>query len=103
MPRYLALALKVAADSRHPKHALGAVVVKGGAVLAKAANSGRRERCAERRALKRGRYAGATIYVARANARCSRPCEACQQAIREAGVKRVVYVDLDGGICDERT
>lgn len=100
--RYLALALKVAIESTHPKHAMGAVVVKGGAVLAQAANTGRRERCAERRALKhRHCYLGATIYVMRLNGKCSRPCDDCLVRLREEGIREVVYVATNGLVVRE--
>lgn len=78
MTRYLEMAAAVAAESTHPKHHVGAVFVRGGAVVARAANTGRRYRCAERRALKdRGRFKDTTGYVMRDNGLCSRPCAGC--------------------------
>lgn len=42
---------------------------------------------------------GATVYVARLGGRgqaLSKPCEACDEVMREAGVKRCVYTTEDG-------
>lgn len=43
---------------------------------------------------------GATVYVARhaGNGKPgqSRPCEACELALREAGVRKVIYTDPNG-------
>lgn len=55
---------------------------------------------AEIAALRRcGRTEGAVAYIARVNgkgeARQSRPCPRCMEALRVAGVKRVVYT-IDG-------
>lgn len=99
--RYLEIARKVAAKSTHRQHRHGAVVVRGGAVLAAAANSGRRGRCAERRALQRGTFHGATVYTARSNRLCSKPCDDCIAAMKAAGVRLVVYVDHSGAVVDE--
>lgn len=99
MTRYLELATAVASESTHPRHQLGAVVVKGGAVLAKAANTGRIERCAERRALKqRGCFKGSTVYVMRSNRLCSKPCPGCVAKLKAEGVRCVVYVDANGAV-----
>lgn len=106
MRRWLSLALKVSAQALHPQHRLGAVVVRGGHVLAKAANiarpldSGHRGH-AEVRALQQTDATGATLYVVRSNGRMSRPCPACWQAIRAAGVRQVIYLDANGASCIE--
>ncbi len=101
MIRYLTIARKVARKSTHRHQQHGAVVVRGGAVLASAANSSRRGRCAERRALKCNSFDGATVYTARSNGLCSRPCDACVAAMREAGVRSVVFVGNDGAVMSE--
>ena len=95
------MARKVSERSTHPNHRHGAVVVRGGAVLAAAANSGRRGRCAERRALQRNYFKDATVYTARSNGLCSRPCDDCVAALKEAGVRLVVFVDSNGAVTSE--
>lgn len=92
----LDVAMRLTRRSTHRRHALGAVVVRGGAVLAAAANGGRKGQCAERRALRRGVYEGASLYVARSNGLCSKPCADCQSAIKRAGIKVVWFVNADG-------
>jgi len=88
----------------------GAVIVKGGRVISIGINKNRnhptvvssehiKTHCsvhAEVDALRKVRNAkGATIYVARVNKRgqdrLSRPCDRCHTAIREAGIRKVVY------------
>lgn len=46
---------------------------------------------------------GATVYVARLGGHgqaLSRPCEACEASLREAGVKRIVYTTNDSAIAE---
>lgn len=88
----------------------GAVIVKGGSVISIGINKNRnhptvvssehiKTHCsvhAEIDALRKVKSAkGATIYVARSNKRgqdrLSRPCDRCHDAIREAGIRKVVY------------
>lgn len=49
----------------------------------------------------KGNLQGATLYVARLGrnkrAAMSKPCEGCEKAIREAGIKKVYYT-VDGEI-----
>ena len=99
MNRWLKLANKVSQGSNH-NHQLGAVVVRGGAVLAVAFNISRPYgidnggRHAEERVLhnKDGRnFKGATLYVCRWGSRASKPCPKCMKAIIEAGIKKIVY------------
>lgn len=119
---FLSLALRVATDSEN-RHRHGAVLVKGGSVLAIAPNILKnnpelfqvcypvdsmsrkreiREHCsvhAEARVVKMAGDAarGATVYVARVNnfgeALLSKPCEYCHETLVAAGVKTVVYTD----------
>ncbi len=103
------LAVNVAQSSEcRMKH--GAVVVRGGSVISVGINKNRnhptvvssehiKTHCsvhAEIDALRKVKNAkGATIYVARVNRkgqdRLSRPCDRCHDAIREAGIRKVVY------------
>lgn len=89
---------------------MGAVVVRGGVVLSKAYNLGRetnygtpnRGRHAEERALSPHRdFSGAVIYVARHDAQISRPCDNCYQKIKQAGIRKIVYVDDNGNVTIE--
>jgi deoxycytidylate deaminase len=88
----------------------GSVIVKGGRVISTGMNKDRshprivssehiKDHCsvhAEIDAIKKARDVhGATIYVARVNkrgeARDSRPCKRCYEAIRKNGIKKIVY------------
>lgn len=111
MESFYNLALKVAnRHGVHSKYKMGAVVFRGGAVLSQAYNLGRetnhgtptRGRHAEERALSPYRdFTGATICVARYDSKISRPCENCYQKIKEAGIRRIVYVDGSGNLIVE--
>lgn len=97
MKKWIQLALKKARGSDHPFQQVGAVVVRGGAVLASACNTSRYGHCAEVRALgKVADAAGATVYVARRNRRFSRPCGRCQVVLRARGVRDAVYANPEG-------
>ena len=105
---FLRLAMKVAETSNCSRRH-GAVVVRGGSVLAIGSNSSRNatltEHCdiikhstvhAEIDALSRVKDArGATVYVARINASghvlFSRPCDYCYNSMILIGIKRIVY------------
>jgi pyrimidine deaminase RibD-like protein len=106
------MALTIAANNTdYPKWPLGAVIVKGGAVMGigwyKLRNrptvvAGCSEH-AEQAALRRARKSdlnGATIFVARVGKggepRVARPCSECENALRAAGIKKVVYTHEDG-------
>jgi hypothetical protein len=109
--RYLKLAVNTALSSKERrKH--GAVIVKSNRVLSIGVNKFRnhpdiipepfiKQACsvhAEVDALKKISDArNATIYVARVNNQnkpmMSRPCNNCYSAIREAGIKNIVYTD----------
>lgn len=92
--RFLAMAHKICRKSNHPQHQLGAVVVKGGAVISVACNHRHWGKHAEIRALRPHLdLTGATVYVVRNNLRCSRPCRMCRLAILAAGIKTIVFYD----------
>lgn len=95
------LAMRLTRRSTHRRHALAAVVVRGGRVLSAAANGRQQNSCAERRALRwkrasTGCFAGAELYVARSNGLCSKPCPSCRDAIVRAGIRKVYFVNRDG-------
>lgn len=99
MSIYFRMALKLTKKSTHSKHRMAAVIVKGGAIIAKAANSGAWGKHAESRALKLAKSAkGATIYVARECNKMSRPCEKCMRLIKTVGIKNIVYSDWNKNI-----
>lgn len=101
--RWIKLALKVALKSTHPRHLLGCVVVKGGAVVASAPNTLTWGAHAERRALRPTLdLKDGVAYVMRSNRCTSRPCPTCWTALVEAGIHSVVFVDQSGNICKER-
>lgn len=104
----LELAARIAATS-DCRMKVGAVLVKGGRILARGTNKMRNNpayivpwtECsehAEESVLRQVRNArGTTIYVARVNRkgewRLAKPCDRCQVALDLAGVTKVVYTD----------
>lgn len=103
---WLNIAIKLAETSQErTKH--GCVIVRGGAVQAMGVNTYRNKPGiiedinalsvhAEINTLRRAkRLDGAVAYIARINnhgeARQSRPCPDCLKALKQAGVKRVVF------------
>ena len=96
---------------KHDEFPMAAVAVRGGSVLSFSGNLSRdsiyglplRGRHAEERTLKPHLdFTGATIYIARQGGRMSRPCRSCWETIERAGVSKVVYMDWDGKIVEER-
>ena len=99
MNRWLRIASKVAQGSTHPTHKLGCIVVRGGRIISSAWNLSARYKHAEARAcyhVDDTDLSGSTIYVVRWHGTCSKPCSGCMEAIRKAGIKKVVYIDWDG-------
>ena len=111
---HLYSAFKVAKKSKC-RQQVGALVVKGGSVIAAAYNVNQNSPtileeekvrshaslCAERRALRMvdpEKCAGAVVYVARVQKSTggfgvSKPCDRCQKVMKELGIKRAIYVD----------
>ena len=100
--RFLRIAEKVARNSKHPQHHLGCVIARGGQVLSLAANESVGRGHAEERACKRdGRYKGATAYVVRLNGcKTSKPCDKCQQILKDAGIASIVFYGMNGQIVE---
>lgn len=98
MTAWVNLAHKISLRSTHPQHRLGAVIIRGGSVLATAANTERWHHHAERRALNAcADPSGATLVVARSTGgRLAKPCPACEIALRAAGIARVIYTTEAG-------
>lgn len=112
---FLSLAVKQAAASElHQQH--GAVIVKNRRVLSVGINKQKNADIVTPHAINRAEYftvhaeidainrcantEGATIYIARVNKngeeRFSRPCDNCAKAIREAGIRVVIYTLTEG-------
>lgn len=103
MNRWLDLAHKLSFDSCHNRQKMGAVIVRGGAVLSLAANHRRWGGHAEVRSLAAaGDVAGATCYVMRYNRRISKPCPNCRELLILRGVKKAVYINHLGEVEEER-
>lgn len=109
MSRYLTLALKQASRSRC-RHRVGAVLVKGGRILARSCNSRRNSPRidfrhatfhAEEALVRRLRQAqGAVVYVARIDRsgapQLARPCARCQRALATRGIVMACYTTATG-------
>lgn len=97
MDKYLNIAYKLAIENdKEPRHSLAAIIVKGGAIVNVGVNLERQGRCAERRALRPNQdFKGCTLYVVRSNRRISKPCSKCMQAIVNAGIKWLVYINQE--------
>lgn len=112
-PRLLRLARKVAKRSQHHLHHMSAILMRGGAVVAAAANGARHRGHAEARALRPHMDArGCHLIIMRTNGNaralpaakpagpggfgCSRPCVRCIKKIQDSGIDRVSFVDADG-------
>jgi len=114
MVRWVRIAFKVAKKGRHKVHHVGAVVIKGGRVVSKAANMSRpyqKINCgfhAEERALRGNKdFRGAVIIVVRSNVKSnisglSRPCDKCMKVIRAKGIKKIGYINQDKEFVLER-
>lgn len=102
--KWMGLAEKLARHSQHPKHKVGAVIVRRGVVLGVGYNKMRthpksatphRRTHAELSAVLNARcdLSGATIYVARINKNevpaLAKPCPACQALLDECGIHAI--------------
>jgi deoxycytidylate deaminase len=93
----------------------GAIIVRGGSILAKGYNKYRThptwgtgplltvhaEAAAIRSAERQGiSIHGAIMYIARNNmySQMSRPCAGCEARIRKAGIRKIIYTDKEGYI-----
>ena len=118
--RYIEFAKRVAEQSSYGKFRHGAVLVKGSSVRSISCNKHRhcsfgarfrREGRGEATlhaelgailGIERSTTQGSTVYVARINkegeARISKPCSMCQNAMEFVGIRRVVYTDAEGDV-----
>lgn len=113
------IAKKVAKNSEHSQHRLGAVIVKGGNILATGYNQLRYTRelgsntlHAEEAAILKllngrdlGKLPGSTIYVSRTtkggHSGLARPCHRCAALIRAVGISTICYT-TDTGTMTEK-
>ncbi len=113
----IAYAIQVAErNTDYPKWPIGAVLAKGGSVLAvgwsklrnQPINVPNGENCSEHaevavlRKARRCNLKGSVIYVARigadGNPRLAKPCPSCEENLREAGIKKIVYTYAKGEV-----
>jgi pyrimidine deaminase RibD-like protein len=100
--RYIFRALRESSKIKEKwTHALGAVIVKGGTVLATGINNYDRGMHAEVAAILNCKtpLRGADMYVARhrRNQICglAKPCPKCENLIRKVGISRVIFTTND--------
>ena len=105
---------EAALNPHYPQWKLAALIVKGGSVISTGLSKRRNdplnvpggENCsehAEAAALRRARksnLSGATAYIARigrdGEPKLAKPCSECEQALRDAGIKKIVYTTEEG-------
>jgi pyrimidine deaminase RibD-like protein len=99
--RFLVLASLEARRATH-RHRLGVVIVKSGRILGKGFNRTMHFKHAEEMALNenwKSEYEGATCYVVRLRRDrplgMARPCPHCWQALKNAGIDKVIYSTSD--------
>jgi len=114
--RLIKAAYKEALKGRHPSQKVGAVLYRGGCILARASNMSRpygldnRGFHAEERLLNKypkEKIPGATVVVVRTNLKgcmssMSRPCTVCYNLLVENGIRKIVYVDWKNEISIEK-
>jgi deoxycytidylate deaminase len=98
---HLRLALREASKARHPQHRHGALLLRGGNVIARAHNFSHlhAEEAVIGRAW-RSKIKGTTLVVIRVTRggqlSMSKPCERCLSLIAAAGVRKVIYTNNVG-------
>jgi len=111
--RWIEQARRESLFGRHKDQLIGALLMKGGKVIARASNLSRpygdcnRGFHAEERLLRKRCAKGCTLVVVRSNRRgqpstMSRPCHKCFPLVQSSGVKKIVYVNWEGQIVVER-
>jgi deoxycytidylate deaminase len=108
------IAEKEAKKSKHKQHKLGAVIVKGGNIVATGYNEIRPSKTtrtptlhAEAAAIKKlldrrdfKSLAGSTMYVTRftrgGSIGLARPCDSCMALVLSVGIRTVIYSTVDG-------
>jgi pyrimidine deaminase RibD-like protein len=97
------IATKEAAKSIHPKYFHGSTIIKSGNLISSGHNSGKGGVHAEISALRNKKgisFKGCTIISIRllkdGGFGMAKPCKNCEAAIKEAGLKRLIYSDWTG-------
>jgi len=120
--RLLEVAGRAAISSTHHDHRHGAVLIKGGSILATGHNQSDFSKhaglhrdfteysigslhaeIAVLRGLSKNTTQGSVVYVVRLGKKCnkfkmSRPCMMCMSALRDAGIKRVIFTVYETNI-----
>ncbi|GEM_PF-3350674 len=111
--RWISQAFKESLSGRHKDQLIGAILMRGGSVIARTSNLSRpfgecnRGFHAEERILRHRHAKGCTLIVVRSNGKgqlstMSRPCKKCFPLVQSSGVKKIIYVDWSGEIVVER-
>lgn len=111
--RWIEQARKESLLGRHKDQLVGALLIKGGNVVARASNMSRpwgvcnRGFHAEERLLKNRHAKGCILVVVRSNPKgklstMSRPCKKCFPLVKKSGVKKIIYVNWSGEVVFER-
>lgn len=100
--KFQKLLKKVAIKSDHKNYKHAALVIKGGAVIARGYNHGSQH--AEVNALnklwpskRRGTLLISIRILKSGGFAIAKPCKACEEFLRINGVKKVIWSDRDGG------
>lgn len=108
--------LRAASMAQHRQHQMGAVIVQGRRIIATGRNYSKthsrstgafRQVHAETQALRKaGEDArGGTLVIIRQKADSSlgisRPCDDCFNAAQRAGIKRIIYANIEGSLVAE--
>lgn len=102
LKRWYTIAWQYSFTSNYPAKMkrMAALVVKSNSLINKSVNQINKH--AEVRCLRPHRdYEKATLVVARTNGLISRPCKKCIPIIRAAGIRNIVYINLEGNLVRE--
>jgi tRNA(Arg) A34 adenosine deaminase TadA len=114
--RIIRAAIRASKTAKHKQHKMGACIVRGRKIIATGKNATRthtkskgpfQQVHAETNAIGRAKHQayGSTLVVVRKKANAtlgpSRPCDSCYDAARQAGVRRLIYVDNSGSLVAE--
>ena len=101
--QYINCATRLAKRSSHRDYKLGALLIRGGRILASAVNAPRYSGHAEMVAIRRAGDVtnGILIVIRRTRSgrlSMSKPCEKCMYGIVRAGIRRVIFSNWTGQI-----
>ncbi len=102
---YKSQLMKVAIKSNHHQHPMAAAIISGGKIVSMHTNNNHIH--AEQAVINRSWRSGAegcTLVVIRVKADgglgMAKPCLDCMQRIKEAGIKKVLFTNADGVVCE---